>query len=151
MEIIWSTWVITCRLSEDNEAREVIRVFIKTGIISLRVFGVFATMVFQTCRAAWRYGICKYHYHIMSGIIYIYIHTQSSITWRTEMLTSVLTIYRAESISSRFSRPRTSIIARPWASVLAPSSSLPPSSNALPEVPATWEIEIVILYTPFTN
>uniref|UniRef100_A0A0A9GFW0 Uncharacterized protein n=1 Tax=Arundo donax TaxID=35708 RepID=A0A0A9GFW0_ARUDO len=39
--------------------------------------------------------------------------------------------------SLRFSLPSTSIIARPCASVLAPSSSLPPSRIAFPEVPAT--------------
>ena len=44
----------TCRLSEDDDARELIKVFIRTGIISLRVFGVFATIVFHTCNADWR-------------------------------------------------------------------------------------------------
>ena len=47
-------------------------------------------------------------------------------------------MYSAASTSLRLSLPSTSIIARPCASVLAPSSSLPPSSNAFPEVPATW-------------
>ena len=42
----------TCRLSEDDDAREDIKVFIKTGIISLRVLGVLATIVFHTCKAA---------------------------------------------------------------------------------------------------
>lgn len=45
--------VETWRLSEEDDARELIRVFIKTGIISFSVFGVFATIVFQTCKAAW--------------------------------------------------------------------------------------------------
>jgi hypothetical protein len=42
----------TCRLSEDDDAREDIKVLIKTGIISLRVLGVLATIVFHTCKAA---------------------------------------------------------------------------------------------------
>jgi hypothetical protein len=47
-------------------------------------------------------------------------------------------MYNAARISLRLSLPKTSIIARPCASVLEPSSSLPPSSKAFPEVPATW-------------
>lgn len=42
----------TCRLSDDDDAREVINVFMRTVIISLRVFGVLATIVFHTCKAA---------------------------------------------------------------------------------------------------
>jgi len=42
----------TCRLSDDADARDAIKVSIKTGIISRRVFGVFATIVFHTCKAA---------------------------------------------------------------------------------------------------
>lgn len=38
----------TCRRSDEVEARESIKVLIKTGMISFNVFGVFATTVFHT-------------------------------------------------------------------------------------------------------
>jgi hypothetical protein len=46
---IGQTW----RLSEEDDARDEISVSISTGIISFRVLGVFATIVFHTCSAAW--------------------------------------------------------------------------------------------------